>query len=187
MCFAWRLLLVLWCALPSGRLHALHSILHVTESANASRCCIQLLNVAESASACRCCMTMHAKQRAAGHQHIFYIQPTPLTAAPQLPWPVPQYARPDHCSPEHEGHLRREDDGGAHAHIWDSAQHPCNYFGSPQQPSLPEFWTFDVAQVQLPTERGHGWEPFKVPDEIVQRAGVDMRIRQDGQGLEAAA
>jgi hypothetical protein len=74
-----------------------------------------------------CCMTENTEQREAGHQHIFYIQPSPLTGPIDYPWRIPAYNLPEFCEEGHDKQLTRGVEP-THKEIWDSPEHPCNYF-----------------------------------------------------------
>ena len=127
-----------------------------------------------------CCMTNNHTHKLAGHQHVFHIQPTPLTQRPHLPWPVPRYELPDFCNPEHDMPLRPADEGGDQE-IWRSPNHPCLSLQPGAAPQLPQYWTRSVSMLQLPVQRGHGWAPFEVPgDAAPWLAG---RIAADGLGV----
>lgn len=126
-----------------------------------------------------CCLTNNHTHKLAGHQHIFYVQPTPLTQRPRLPWPVPQYALPDFCSPEHGMPLRPEDEVGARE-IWRSPNHSCVALQPGVAPRLPKLWTRDVSTLRLPVDRDHVWAAFEVPGDMAP--WLDSSIAADGRG-----
>jgi hypothetical protein len=127
-----------------------------------------------------CCHTTNHTHKLAGHQHIFYIQPTPLTQKPRLPWKIPQYALPDYCSMSHDMPLSSKDEPGSRE-IWRSGKHPCLYFQPGVAPALPSKWTRDVSLLQLPVDRGYGWARFDCPGDAAP--WLHAQIARDGIGV----
>jgi hypothetical protein len=128
-----------------------------------------------------CCLTTNNTHKLAGHQHIFYIQPTLLSSKPQLPWRIPEYTLPDFCSPLHDLYLQEQDEPEAFKSVFRSRNHPCNYFQPGVAPTLPEFWTRNVSQLTLPVPHGEGWKPFAVPGDQAQ--WLNATIAHDGRGV----
>ena len=126
-----------------------------------------------------CCMTGNYTHRLAAHQHMFYVQPTPLTQQPRLPWSIPVYTAPEACDPGHNVPLRVEDDPVVRS-IWQSRNHPCIYFRAHDRPVLPQAWTREISLLQLPVDRGHGWAAFKVPGDKAD--WLHANIAADGRG-----
>jgi hypothetical protein len=126
-----------------------------------------------------CCMTANYTHREAGHHHIFYVQPTQLTQNVQLPWDIPHYKRPEACNLDHVMPLQRQDEPVLKS-LFDSPEHPCNYFKPGHEPLLPAHWTRNVSDLHVPVQQGHGWAPFKVAGDKVD--GSNMHISMTGMG-----
>jgi hypothetical protein len=126
-----------------------------------------------------CCLTGNYTHRAAGHHHIFYVMPVPLTQQPSLPWTIPTYALPDACRSNHDMPLGAKDEPVLKS-VWSLPQHPCNYFQPGNAPRLPRVWHRSVSLLQLPVSDVHGWNRFKVPGD--KAAWLDAAIKQDGRG-----
>jgi hypothetical protein len=127
-----------------------------------------------------CCHTTNYTHKLAGHQHIFYVQPTPLTQKPRLPWRIPQYTWPDYCNLSHHMPLTVKDEPGSRE-IWRSPNHPCLYFRPGMAPQLPTEWTRNVSLLQLPVDRGHRWPPFERPGDAAP--WLQSRIARNGSGV----